>query len=206
MGSPVAPRCSHTNVCSLEGDLTALVRQFWQQEEPLVSDSPPNPEDQKCEDFFRKNHTCTNDGRYMVRLPAVEPLPNLAATRRSTLRVLISMEKRFVREPHLQQLYSDFMRQYEELDHMSLAGSASSNRVSYLSHHGPHARGQLLNQTTRGVQWFNASAIWSVPKLKSFGGTELTSAARGYFAAIETSSLRPSYGRRKNVSSNTRTP
>lgn len=46
------------------------------------------------------------------------------------------MEQRFTREPRLQQMYKDFMRQYEDLGHMSLAGPAASNRVSHLPHHG----------------------------------------------------------------------
>lgn len=136
VGSPAAPRHTLTHVCRTEEDLPALVRQFWQQEELPVRESSANPEDQKCEDFFRQTHSRTLDGRYMVRLPAVEPLPNLAATRRSALRVLSSMEQRFTREPRLQQMYKDFMRQYEDLGHMSLAGPAASNRVSHLPHHG----------------------------------------------------------------------
>lgn len=88
-----------------EEDLSEFIRQFWQQEELPVQESPPNPEDQKCKEFFRQTHTRTSDGRYMVRLPAVESLPNLTATRRSALRVLSNIEKRFTREPRLQQMY-----------------------------------------------------------------------------------------------------
>jgi len=92
VGSAAAPRRALTHACRVEEDLSVLVRQFWQQEELPVGDSPLNPEDQRCEDFFRQTYSRATDGRYTVRLPVIEPLPNLEVTRRSALRVLLSVE------------------------------------------------------------------------------------------------------------------
>lgn len=133
--SAAATRRALTHVCRVEEDLSALVRQFWQQEDLPVGDSPLNPEDQRCEDFFRQTHSRASDGRYTVRLPTVEPLPNLAATRWSVRWVLSSVERRFAREPRLQQMCKESMTQYEVLGHMSPVGPAESNTVSYLPHH-----------------------------------------------------------------------
>jgi len=55
VGSAAAPRCALTDECNIEEDLSAFVRQFWQQEELLVKDSSSNPEEQRCEDFFSPN-------------------------------------------------------------------------------------------------------------------------------------------------------
>lgn len=135
--SPTTSNRALANVCSDEEDLSAFVRKFWQQEEVFSKDVSLDPENQKCEEFFRRTHSRTPEGRYLVRLLVLEPLPNLAATRQSALRVLLSMEKRFVysKETRLQQMYKDFMKQYEDLDHMSLADPPTS-RIDYLPHHG----------------------------------------------------------------------
>ncbi|GAB1860679.1 Gag-pol polyprotein [Camponotus japonicus] len=158
VSSPTASRRAIANACTTEEDLSVLVRQFWQQEELPVQDSSHSLEDRKCEEFFRRTYTRTPEGRYMVRLPVLEPLPNLAATRQSAQRVLASMEKRFVREPHLQDLYKDFMRQYEDLGHMSLADPPTSNRIGYLPHHGVMRE---ASSTTKLRVVFNGSSTVS---------------------------------------------
>lgn len=81
--------------------LLDLVQQFWVQEEPQSGDSPLSAEDKECEEFFVRTHSRQADGRYIVRLPIRSPLPDLSATRRSAIRLLINMERRFSRDAHL---------------------------------------------------------------------------------------------------------
>ncbi|KMQ90768.1 hypothetical protein RF55_9440 [Lasius niger] len=118
------PRRTLAHLYCAEDDLTAIVRRFWQQEELLVAAAPLTPEDQKCEDFFLQTHSRTADGRYVVRLPVLKPLPDFSSTRFSALRVLTGMKRRFTRDARLHQLYLEFMRQYEDLDHMTPVGPA----------------------------------------------------------------------------------
>ncbi|XP_039303533.1 uncharacterized protein LOC120357410 [Solenopsis invicta] len=122
--------------CRVEDDLISLVRGFWQQEELSVGPAPFTSSEQECEDLFSHSHRRQDDGRYVVRLPVVNPLPELAATRRAALRALTGMEKRFTRDDRLRELYLDFMRTYEELGHMVRSDAATGTRVSYLPHHG----------------------------------------------------------------------
>ncbi|XP_036140869.1 uncharacterized protein LOC118644969 [Monomorium pharaonis] len=126
------------NTCRVEEDLTALVRNFWKQEELLSTTPPLSQEDRQCEEMFRLTHTRTEEGRYVVRLPTKEPLPDFTATRISALRVLKSMERRFAREERFHHLYRDFLTQYRELGHMSrVVQEEGTNRViNYLPHHG----------------------------------------------------------------------
>ncbi|XP_070158838.1 uncharacterized protein [Polyergus mexicanus] len=67
--------------CQTDEDLSSLVSRFWQQEELPVSGSQLTPEDQECEEFFIETHARTAEGRYVVRLPVVAPLPDLSSTR-----------------------------------------------------------------------------------------------------------------------------
>jgi len=81
----------------------------------------------------------TAEGRYIVRLPLAEGLPDLSSTRYAAARSLASMERRFARDERFKGMYQEFMQQYEKLNHMSLAVSPnpkSKERSCYLPHHG----------------------------------------------------------------------
>lgn len=138
VGATTAANHASTHMCRAEENLTALVRQFWHQEELPETALPLSHEDQQCDDFFRSTHRRSPEGRYIVRLPIREPLPDFSSTRTSALRVLQGMERRFHRDKEFQQLYSDFMSHYESLNHIAPVGYARSSRrpVSYLPHHG----------------------------------------------------------------------
>ncbi|XP_077275741.1 uncharacterized protein LOC143904736 [Temnothorax americanus] len=116
----------------------SIVKRFWQQEELPGGVLALTPEDRECENFFSLTHSRTADGRYMVRLPVVDPLPDLKGTRSAALRALAHMERRFARDDKLKQLYVEFMRQYEKVGHMTPVApeDKTKRRVSYLPHHG----------------------------------------------------------------------
>ncbi|XP_025267780.1 uncharacterized protein LOC112639101 [Camponotus floridanus] len=138
VGTTSTSRHASAHHCLVQEDLGALVQKFWQQEELSDAAVALSPEDQECENFFRQTHSRSADGRYVVRLPVVSPLPDFSAMRSTALRVLFSMERRFARDPPFHALYADFMRQYEDLHHMSrVTPDATSRRpVHYLPHHG----------------------------------------------------------------------
>lgn len=120
------------------GRLTTLVRHFWEQEEILPTTATLSKEDQECEDHFASTHSRGSTGRYIVRLPLIEPLPDLAGTLRSASRLIKHMENKFARDSSFHTLYSEFMQQYEKLGHMTriLSGDVPASRICYLPHHG----------------------------------------------------------------------
>lgn len=73
----------------------------------------------------------------MVRLPFRENRDQLGRSKEIAIRRLIYLERRFQRDPDLRRQYSEFMREYIELNHMSriTEGADISNPV-YLPHHG----------------------------------------------------------------------
>ncbi|XP_011699164.1 PREDICTED: uncharacterized protein LOC105456657 [Wasmannia auropunctata] len=131
-------RSALSHQCSVAEDLSALVRSFWEQEEPpqpVVSLTDAN---RRCEEHFARTHLRLACGRYMVRLPTLPILPSLEDSRRAALRTLISMERKFASNTDFHTLYSDFMQEYETLRHMSLASppeQAKRSRICYLPHH-----------------------------------------------------------------------
>ncbi|KMQ84502.1 gag-pol polyprotein precursor, partial [Lasius niger] len=120
-------------------DLAAVVRRFWEWEEPPSIAMPLSASEQECEDHFLRTHSRLADGRYQVRLPIRAELPDLSFTRRAAARMLEVMAKRFERDVDFRDKYSVFMENYLARGHMSRVPenlSASSGPVCYLPHHG----------------------------------------------------------------------
>lgn len=113
------------------------MRGLWKQEE-VPTTRTISKEDQACEEHFRRSHTRKADGRYAVRLPTVDPLPDLSETR-LIARVQRSVEAKFRQNASFHELYKDFMQQYESLRHMTLvtiAADGAATSINYLPHHG----------------------------------------------------------------------
>lgn len=84
-------------------------------------------------------HFCDKDGRYIVRFPLNDDEADLSGTRTAATRLLSCMENRFARNARLQALYRDFMREYEDLGHMSAIDArepATAGRLCFLPYHG----------------------------------------------------------------------
>lgn len=147
--------------------MLALVKSFWQQEELSVRDPPLTSEDHECEAHFLRTHERGVDGRYIVRLPLISEMPNLAVTRRSAERVLFSVERKFTRDAQLQLLYVDFMETYENLGHMFPVERAhpTEQRINYLPRHEVWKED---NATTKLRVVFNEST--KVPSGESLNG------------------------------------
>ncbi|XP_070515377.1 uncharacterized protein [Cardiocondyla obscurior] len=123
--------------CAIGDSLSRLVRRFWEQEELPLNQLAVSAEDVKCEEFFENSHSRNASGRYIVRIPVREAVPNLTGTRTLARRALSGVERRFAREPEFKRRYVEFMREYELLGHMSPASDVSkSMRACFLSHHG----------------------------------------------------------------------
>ncbi|XP_011862847.1 PREDICTED: uncharacterized protein LOC105559283, partial [Vollenhovia emeryi] len=115
--------------CAADHDLIQLVQTFWEQErEP----SPPpllSPDKEMCETLFTRTVSRTSSGRYVVRLPAE--------------RLLAAMERKFTRDGRFRELYTAFMQEFLELQHMSAVHPSDKGQARcYLPHHGVLRDGQ----------------------------------------------------------------
>ena len=83
-------------------------------------------EEQAFEDHFNKTYTRNKDGRFVLRLPFKEPDKideiEFESSLYSAQSMLLKMEKRFQSNFKLREMYHDFLREYEELNHMTRVG------------------------------------------------------------------------------------
>ncbi|XP_077263062.1 uncharacterized protein LOC143897944 [Temnothorax americanus] len=121
---------------AIDHELTSLVQGFWEQEAETKPVAALTPAEQECEEHFVRTHHRLPAGRYMVRLPWSTPPADLHETRHAALHLLRSMERKSAKDPRFGELYQAFLKEYEDLEHMTVAAAPQQGVVVYLPHHG----------------------------------------------------------------------
>ena len=146
-----------------EERLDTLLQSFWKQEE-VASCSPYTKEEQECEQHFVNTHKRDHTGRFVVRLPfkGGRPSPSLKLGE-SVYRarsMLLSLERRFEREPNLKKAYAECIKDYETSHHVEVRGPLPEKLANYegffLPHHGVLKE---TSTTTKLRTVFNDSGI-----------------------------------------------
>ncbi|KAK9687047.1 hypothetical protein QE152_g36744 [Popillia japonica] len=82
-------------------------------------------------------HTYRNpDGRFVVSIPFKTPVDALGDSFVPAQRRFLSLEKRLQATPELASRYCTFMKDYEELGHMTISSHSPLETCYYLPHHG----------------------------------------------------------------------
>ena len=135
-------------------ELDEKMKAFWEMEE-----MPPQPDVRnQLDEFFDRTTTRDDNGRYTVRLPKKEDVfGELGASRNTAIARFINLEKSFTKNPHLAAEYNKFLKEYEDLGHMTKVSpfSGPESGAYYLPH---HAVIKESSTTTKVRVVFNASA------------------------------------------------
>ena len=115
-----------TNLYSAnQPDLRDELQRFWELEEISKPMKILSIDDELAEQHFVNTHYRTSSGRYVVYLPFKQPEPNFGPSYRQSLRRLLNLEDKFRKNPDLSQQYHDFMKEYEDLGHMTTTSTPS---------------------------------------------------------------------------------
>lgn len=148
--SPKNEVVSMISLAEIDKDLRA----FWEMD---VADNAVRELEEECETHFKNTHSRDSDGRYTVRLPFKQNTDlKLGDSRKQALARFLSMEKKFAKDSKLKEDYTDFMREYSELGHMTPVSiySGAPENVFYLPH---HAVFKADSSTTKTRVVFDAS-------------------------------------------------
>lgn len=116
---------------SQENSLDNTLRKFWEIEE--VNFNPPqSPDDIYCEKLFQTTTTRNADGRYVVALPISPNAPPVANNRPKAFRSFHIIENRLLKNPNVYSKYNDFMQDYINSGHMTVA---KTNSDYVIPHH-----------------------------------------------------------------------
>ena len=119
-------QCSHS-------DTNIELSQFWELED-LPSPKHLSQEERDCEIHFQTNVLRNPDGSYTVALPFKDSKNKIGNSKEVAMRRLKALERRFKREPHIQQLYREVIEEYKSLGHMSRSTNETDDGF-YLPHH-----------------------------------------------------------------------
>jgi len=139
MAFNILKHISNYNTITINEDLHSLLHKFWELEEvPSSIDRSLTPDEQDCEDHFRKTHTRDQHGRYIVKLPFKQNANLLGDSKRTATRLIQRLNKRFEMDSTYAKMYSEFLAEYLQLQHMRLLSSSQfeSPTAYYLPHHG----------------------------------------------------------------------
>ncbi|CAH2097522.1 unnamed protein product [Euphydryas editha] len=128
-------RCNHVTISKSNShdNIDKLLTKFWAIEEVPTKCLLSN-KDKECERHFVAHTRRNVSGRFCVKLPLLESPNCLGDSYNLAKRRLLSLEKRFKRNPILKQEYSNFIMEYKLLGHLSPATDSPSN-CYYLCHH-----------------------------------------------------------------------
>lgn len=117
-------------------DTNKLVEKFWQVEEMPVKSRNLSSEELACENHFLNNFTRGIDGRFSVRLPFKDNVPELGDSFETAKRRLINLERKLCKSPDIQWQYNNFMREYLAHHHMEKVEFKDlPPRHNFLPHH-----------------------------------------------------------------------
>ncbi|GBM05446.1 hypothetical protein AVEN_94747-1 [Araneus ventricosus] len=108
----------------LDDDLNKTLKQFWEIESVDV-ECTGNTEASLCEDHFVRPHKGNKDGRYAVSMALSRDPSCLGNSKDMAVRQINSLWKRLSRDSEYLSLYTDFLREYEELCHLERAVESS---------------------------------------------------------------------------------
>ncbi|XP_011503659.1 PREDICTED: uncharacterized protein LOC105366798 [Ceratosolen solmsi marchali] len=127
-----------TSIQELEENLQELLTEFWVQEEVSNGDEHQyTPDEQWCEDHFKRTHTRHWTGRYIVRISLREPIELLENSYNPAHQCLQSLLRQLSRNEDYRHQYIQFMTEYDNLNHMKKAPTGTQSKIKYyLPHHG----------------------------------------------------------------------
>ena len=115
-------------------NLNSILTRFWEIEDlPIIK--YVTPEQRECEKIFVDTHFRRPNGRYVVRIPFNDKLKSLGKSKTRTLRQFFAMERKMQRNALFKENYMNFMREFEELGHLTRIHENNEDGY-YTPHHG----------------------------------------------------------------------
>lgn len=141
------------HVTSTVSDIDEQLAKFWRLEE-VPSSPASSSEHERCLAHFENTYSRNSEGRFCVRFPLKVPKEEITENRQRALASLLRLERTL--NPHLKAAYIEFMREYEQLGHMSIVPECDLSLPSYHIPHRAVIRPDSLTTKLRVV--FNASS------------------------------------------------
>lgn len=142
-----------------DNDLYQNIEKFWKIEELPANENMAkfSKEERECEAYFTHTLSRTHNGRFQVSLPLKGNVNNLGNSLDSAIKRFFALERKLDKNPELKISYSNFIKEYHDLGHMSKVDPAKIEKypIYYLPHHAVEKSDSL---TTKLRVVFDGSA------------------------------------------------
>ncbi|XP_043064525.1 uncharacterized protein LOC122320482 [Drosophila ficusphila] len=108
------------NMPEPEDRIDDLLQRFWEVESCPLESSKFTKEETECEDHFQNTFVRLPTGEYEVQLPKTGKIDGLGESYQQAFCRFLSLERKLERRPDVKEQYSNFIKEYLELNHMSL--------------------------------------------------------------------------------------
>jgi len=133
---------AHQITAHHQNALNELLTRFWEQEEvPSTAQTTLTPAEEECEALFQATHTREISGRYIVRIPLSSSPSALGESRETASRCLKRTIRRLSKDAQYRQLYTTFLKEYEDLEHMRKVTDGGSELRKNLAHDSSESGG-----------------------------------------------------------------
>ncbi|KAJ0177755.1 hypothetical protein K1T71_006628 [Dendrolimus kikuchii] len=143
-------------LCNFTATQDALLSRFWELDS-VSSKHCLSYEERACEQNFIDTTKRADNGQFVVTMPLKDSPEVLGDSYTHAKLRFLSLERRFERDINFKHKYSDFIREYIDLGHMTVNQHKSTTNQPqyYLPHHGVLRE---LSSTTKLRVVFDASA------------------------------------------------
>lgn len=139
----------------LDSKIDNLLTKFWELEE-VPNNFILSETETACESHFLTHTTRLDNGRFCVKLPLKDSPECLGDSYTLAKKRFLNLEKRFrTNLPDLKKEYSNFIKQYEALGHLSESPILQPNPSYFLCH---HAVFKMSSESTKIRVVFDGSA------------------------------------------------
>ena len=118
-------------------NLERAISRFWDIEKPPNSDKlfRFSEEEKMCMEHFRKNTIRDANGRIVIALPFRKNKNSLGSSRKVALKRLLSLRRRFQRDPKFEREYTSVIQGHIDLGHMQKVPEYPGERAYHHPHH-----------------------------------------------------------------------
>ncbi|XP_055589056.1 uncharacterized protein LOC129741357 [Uranotaenia lowii] len=125
---------SGVQLCTIS-ELHEQVTKFWELE-TCHEKSTNSVEESLCEELFKQTTSRDETGRFVVSLPKKDfVLRKLGDSRANAEKRFYGLEKRFVNNPSIKEMYLKFIQEYQDMGHMKLVPDSEEVLRYFLPHH-----------------------------------------------------------------------
>lgn len=116
-------------------EIQSQLQKFWEIENYPERTTSYTKEEQYCEDLFSETTERNCKGHFIVELPFNHKKHDLGESKEIALKRFSQIEGRFKTNSEFQEQYHNFMKEYEDLGHMSLIDQEDDENLNFIPHH-----------------------------------------------------------------------